>query len=184
MIIRPARPADIDQIAALHVESWRTSYGGILPDAFLDGPAEEELTTHWFDLMEGVGCGREILVADADDGLAGFVSAAPSGEDGFDAYIEHLHVRPDLKGGGIGRRLLADAVDRLVAMGFGSAYLLVFDGNRQAIAFYERLGGETVAFGMEDRAGVQVPRSRVSWPDLAVLAVACRHRQTPPEPIG
>ena len=174
MIVRPVTLSDVEAIAALHVQSWRASYRGILPDAFLDGPVEDERVSHWLELMDSAGCGRVILTAETDDGTAGFVSVAPSGEDGFDAYIEHIHVRPDLKGSGIGRRLLAEAVDKLIAMGCGSAYLLVFEGNRQAIRFYERLGGETIPFGIEDMAGVSIARSRVAWRDLPALARACR----------
>jgi len=173
MTIRTATAADLEAIAALHVQSWRTAYRGVLPDAFLDGPIEDDRTGHWHELMEGLGDERTVLVSDAEDGLAGFVSVAPSSEVGFDSYIEHIHVRPDMKGAGIGRRLLAEAVDRLIAMGCGSAYLLVFTGNSEAIRFYERLGGETVPFGMEDMAGARIPRSRVGWDNLAGLSKAC-----------
>ena len=180
MTIRPATAGDLDAIAALHVESWRASYRGILPDAFLDGAVEDDRASHWFELMATTGCGRAILVAETEDGLAGFVSVARSSEDGFDAFIEHIHVRPDLKGAGIGRRLLAEAVYRLIAMGCRSAYLLVFDGNREAIGFYERLGGETMPFGMEDIAGCSIARSRVAWQDLPALAAAASGRARHP----
>ena len=70
------RAADLDAIAALHAESWRTAYRGVLPDAFLDGPVEDDRKGHWYELMEGLGDERSVLVADAADGLAGFVSVA------------------------------------------------------------------------------------------------------------
>ncbi len=173
MTIRSATLADVDAIAALHVESWRTSYRGILPNAFLDGPVEEDRSSHWFELLEESGSDRTTLVAEGDDGIAGFVSVTRSSEDGFDAYIEHIHVRPGRKGAGLGRQLLSAAVDRLIAKGCRSAYLLVFDDNSEAIGFYERLGGETERFGVEDMAGASIPRSRVSWRDLEALGRAC-----------
>ncbi len=166
MTIRTATLDDLDAIAALHVASWRASYRGILPDAFLDGPVEEDRASHWFELLEESACERVTLVAEGEGGLDGFVSAARSSDDGFDAYIEHIHIRPDRKGAGLGRRLLAALVERLLVMGCRSAYLLVFDANSEAIAFYERLGGRTESFGMEDMAGAAIPRSRVSWRDL------------------
>lgn len=182
--IRPAAPSDVEAIAALHVQSWRASYRGILPDAFLDGPVEQDRVSHWYELMESAGCGRVILVAETDDGLAGMVSAAPSSGDGFDAYIEHLHVRPGLKGSGVGRGLLGDVTDLLLAKGCRSAYLLVFDRNTEAIGFYERLGGETEQFGQEDMAGASIARSRVAWRDLPALASACRRVSGPPQRTG
>ncbi len=174
MSIRPATLADVDAIAALHVDSWRASYRGILPDAFLDGPVEEDRASHWYELMEGVGDDRTVFVSEADDGLAGLVAVARSSEEGFDGYIEHIHVRPDLKGAGIGRQLMAAAADRLIAMGCASAYLLVFEGNRRAVRFYVALGGKSTRFGMEDMAGRSIPRLRVAWFDLSALARACR----------
>ncbi len=179
MILRPAKPDDLDAIASLHVQSWRGTYRGIMPDDFLDGPVEGDRLSHWRELMEEVGGGRIILVAEVDGALAGFVTAKPSGEDGVDAYIEHIHVRPALKGAGIGRKLLAEATDRLIGQGHGSAYLLVFSDNHQTIGFYERLGGVTTSDGTEQVAGRQIARSRVVWPNLAGLAMACRDRQMP-----
>lgn len=174
MTIRPAATSDIDAIAALHALSWRTSYRRILPNAFLDGPVEGDRTSHWCEMMEGVGEERTVFVAEAGGNLTGFVSVARSSEQGFDGYIEHIHVRPDLKGAGIGRQLMAAAADRLIAMGCGSAYLLVFDGNRRAIRFYEALGGRSSPFGMEDMAGKRISRLRTAWYDLPALAKACR----------
>lgn len=179
MVIRPAETADLNAIAALHVLSWRSTYRGILPNGFLDGPVEDNRLSHWQELIGRIGSGRTILVAEADDGLAGFVAAGPSEEDGVDAYIEQIHVRPDVKGAGIGRRLLGEAAGRLLAQGHASAYLLVFSDNRQAIRFHERLGGVTAADSMEEMAGAWIARSKVVWRDLAVLVEACRTRQLP-----
>lgn len=173
MIIRPAVVADLDAVTALHVQSWRAHYRRLLPDEFLDGPVEDDRRTHWQKAFMQSENGQMILVAEEEGALSGFVSAMPSDDTAFDAYIEHLHVRPGLIGGGIGRRLLAEAADRLIALGHCSVYLLVFSNNREAIGFYERLGGETRSFGMEDRAGARIPRSRVVWPDLTELAEAC-----------
>ena len=170
MILRPATAGDLDAISALHVESWRAHYRGMLPDEFLDGPVEEDRLSHWQHVLAQSNDKQLVLVAEADDGLAGFVSAMPSDDDAFDAYIEHLHVRPGLIGGGIGHRLLTEAAGRLVAMGHYSAYLLVFTSNRRAIGFYERLGGETTDLGMADFAGTGIPHSRLAWRDLAGLA--------------
>ena len=178
MIVRAADLRDRDAIVALHIESWRASYRGLLPDDFLDGPVEPERVEHWQNFLTSTDADRITLIAISDDVLAGFVSVARSDSGDFDAYIEHLHVRPGLKGQGIGRRLLGEAARRLVDKGYRSAYLLVFDGNADAIGFYERLGGETRSFGMEERGGKTIPRSRIGWVDLAALCRACVRRQT------
>ena len=40
--IVPANMEDAPAIAALHSESWRSAYRGLVPDAFLDGPVIDE----------------------------------------------------------------------------------------------------------------------------------------------
>lgn len=35
MMIRPATPADLPALAALHAANWRTDYAGLLPEAVL-----------------------------------------------------------------------------------------------------------------------------------------------------
>ena len=37
MRIRAAKPADAGSLARVHVDSWRSTYTGILPDEFLAG---------------------------------------------------------------------------------------------------------------------------------------------------
>ena len=36
IVIRPAQTADAPGIARVHVEAWRSTYRGIVSDAFLD----------------------------------------------------------------------------------------------------------------------------------------------------
>ena len=45
MLIREARAADVPQIARVHVDSWRTTYAGILPATFL--AASEVFEARW-----------------------------------------------------------------------------------------------------------------------------------------
>lgn len=86
--------------------------------------------------------------------------------------IDNLHVRPDLKGKGIGRALLADAMLRAQGAGLTSAYLSVLDGNHRARHFYERLGGRYAAEEMIPFAGVDLAVHWLVFDDLRTLAAA------------
>jgi ribosomal protein S18 acetylase RimI-like enzyme len=46
-VIRPAVAADVPEIAALCLHSWRQTYRGLLADDFLDGLVPEDLAVHW-----------------------------------------------------------------------------------------------------------------------------------------
>jgi ribosomal protein S18 acetylase RimI-like enzyme len=171
---RDAGPGDADAIAALHAESWRAHYRGILPDAYLDGEVFQERRAFWQAALGEPKTGDLTIVSTLATGLTGFVSVVREGEPGFGAVIENLHVRPHLCGGGLGRRLLSAAVERLVAAGVTSVCLRVFDANEAAIRFYQRLGGTPDSQGVDDFAGAQAPDTRIVWHDLAELRRACR----------
>jgi hypothetical protein len=47
MIIRSARVEDAAAIAEVHVETWRTTYAGMLPDNFLLNLSEEKYEARW-----------------------------------------------------------------------------------------------------------------------------------------
>lgn len=173
--LREGSPADAEAIASLHAESWRTAYRGILPDAYLDGPVLADRRSHWRKAL-GERTGRDILlVAELPDQQepAGFIAVWTDGRDGPGGYIDNLHVRPSLKGSGIGRRLLGEAATRLSGQGLDRAHLWVFDANRQAYDFYRRLGAQVAERGHDDFAGASIAHSRLIWQDLKALARAC-----------
>ena len=135
MRIRDAAPEDRDAIVALQVASWRDAYAAALPA----GDLGDRLAAH----LAGTWAARNFrpplltLVAEAD-GLLGFVCCLA---DRAPPYIDNLHVRPGLRSGGTGGRLMAACFDRLRAQGYRGCALTVLDGNARARAFYARLGG-------------------------------------------
>jgi GNAT superfamily N-acetyltransferase len=57
-------------------------------------------------------------------------------------YLEDLFVRPENRGEGIGRLLLANLARLAVERGCGRLEWAVLDWNQDAIGFYERLGAK------------------------------------------
>ncbi|MBO9706854.1 MAG: GNAT family N-acetyltransferase [Caulobacter sp.] len=55
-------------------------------------------------------------------------------------YLEDLFVRPDARGAGAGKALLANLARRCVAEGLGRLEWAVLDWNAPSIAFYDSLG--------------------------------------------
>lgn len=87
--------------------------------------------------------GRETFVAVIDGRRAGVISVRPD-TDYFTkhprAYVEILVVTQEAEGQGVGRALLARVEAWARANGFIEVVLDVFAGNRDAIAFYDRVG--------------------------------------------
>ena len=55
-------------------------------------------------------------------------------------YLEDLYVRPEARGGGVGKALLAHLARRCAAEGLARLEWSVLDWNAPAIAFYDSLG--------------------------------------------
>ncbi|HXQ64128.1 MAG TPA: ribosomal protein S18-alanine N-acetyltransferase [Steroidobacteraceae bacterium] len=82
-----------------------------------------------------VGYACRVLIA--GDGIGGYgIMSMGAGE----AHILNVCVRADLRGQGIGRRLLRWFLDEARSAGHGWAFLEVRPSNRPAIRLYESLG--------------------------------------------
>lgn len=166
-IFRPATPADAVTIAELHAASWRIAYRGLLLDQYLDNDLAGERRTYWSKKVLSLTDKEFIILATDDhDHALGFVAVMDEPELGYSALVDNLHVRPDLKGQGIGKALMQSAARQLSASGRTSYYLWVLNGNDPAFRFYASIGGiesdeRTVHFGGKD-----VKATRFVWPNF------------------
>lgn len=60
-------------------------------------------------------------------------------------YLEDLYVRPEHRGSGLGKALLATLAEACVAQGYGRLEWAVLDWNRPSIDFYESLGARPMS---------------------------------------
>ncbi len=169
---RAATAADAAGIAALHADSWRRHYRGAYPDAYLDGDVGADRLAVWTErLAHPAPADRTTVVVDADGRIAGFVHTILHEDPEWGALLDNLHVRSDLKGTGIGTRLVAQSAAAVVAAPpVTGLYLWVLDGNDAARAFYAARGGAFVGQEPFDTpGGGRAIGLRVSWPDPSVL---------------
>lgn len=110
MTVRPAMLSDAIAIADLHAESWRSTYRGILGDAFLDGPVIQDRRKLWEARLSRSPMPDTQLVRVIEDGgvLTAFVCALLDADPEWGALLDNLHVSPSSKGQGLGRRLMAE----------------------------------------------------------------------------
>ncbi len=173
-VVRQASKQDAQAVTDLHVASWRASYRGVLPDTYLDGDVESERLSHWKQTLRALEPKDLVLLAESTQGLCGFISVYWHKDRDYDAYLDNLHVRPGLRGSGIGRRLLASALEPLIAGGAKSLCLWAFDQNEGAMRFYQRLGGLVVERGFDDFAGANAPHTKIAWTDLPAFLDTCQ----------
>lgn len=135
----------------MHVQAWRETYAGLLPQAMLDGLSVEERVALWRTLLEAGG--PTVLVAENDGEIVGFGSAGPARETllGTSGEVTAIYLLDSVKRMGIGSRLMRRLFDALAADGHDTAGLWALESNRPAIAFYEAMGG-TLGEAVKDAA--------------------------------
>jgi len=173
LAIRPATPDDALRLAAIHCESWRDAYAGVLDPAYLAGPIEQERRDLWQERFASPSLAQCVLVAELPGtGPVGFICLYRNQDPEWGSLIDNLHVVPSLRGQSIGRHLMrAGAQAMLASAASPGIHLWVFEANIAGRRFYERLGGRVVERYLETELPTP-PETyilRVFWEDLAAL---------------
>ena len=163
--VRLAKRADGAAIGRVHVETWRDTYAGVLPDWMLVRMTAEAEGRKWINAIGG----RDIvLVAETDAGeIVGFGNCGPARPFGlpFTGEVYTLYVLPDFQGAGLGGRLLRALFGKLTGAGHRSAVIWVLEANPSRF-FYEAMGGRRVAERAERLWGVTLPQAAYGWNEL------------------
>ncbi|MEI2277338.1 GNAT family N-acetyltransferase [Paenarthrobacter ilicis] len=133
---RPATVEDAEAMALMHVQSWRESYGHLLPAEFF-AKQEAGLPERIARYRKFIAAGHtRVLAHDPEGELVGLGAAGPGTDDDSPCATElfMLYTLERVHGRGVGQGL----VDALI--GDGPAYLWVLDDNPRAEAFYRRNG--------------------------------------------
>jgi L-amino acid N-acyltransferase YncA len=164
-MIRVATPSDIRAIAEVQVDSWRSTYRGIIPDDYLDGLSYEHRERVWRVFFGSRQDGKEMFVAvDENGAVIGFACGGPQNgtTPGFQGELYAIYLRDEAKGRGHGRALL-DAVARfLIANGVRSMLIWVLADNPSR-KFYEACGGHEAAHKKVVIGGAELEEVGYGW---------------------
>jgi ribosomal protein S18 acetylase RimI-like enzyme len=164
LIIRAADIDDAPAIARVHVDTWRTTYTGIIPQHYLDSLTVQNRSVGWVRLLERTA-GLTTLVSEDHDGrIVGFISTGPlrHRDPRFQAEISSLYVLKRYQGANHGRRLFLAAADRMAKAGYKGLFLWVL-ANNPARGFYEGLGGVQVSEAHRSFAGKPLHEIGYGW---------------------
>jgi GNAT superfamily N-acetyltransferase len=132
--------SDISALAHSDHHDWLPLWQGYL--TFYESTLPDEVTETTFERLTR-GEGMYGAIARDDHGRAvGFVNwlthASTWNPSGY-CYLEDLFVAPDVRGGGVGRSLIAHVRDWAEAAGCGKVYWLTQETNTVGRALYDRL---------------------------------------------
>jgi len=168
--IRKAGVEDARAIVFIKVESWRTTYGGIVPDAYLAAMDAESQVKGWQESLQS----SEVIALVAEDaaGMFGFVCGGKTREEigGYDAELYAIYLLKDRQRRGAGRQLACTLAEALRGRGFKSMVVWVLEENRPAVAFYKGLGAVQVSQKRIEIGGADLSDVCLGWASVQSLS--------------
>lgn len=142
--VRRARLEDAGALGAIHVNSWRAAYRGLVEQSVLDALSIDARSEQWRGwLATPTTPAHRHHVLEVDGVVAGFAVTRPSVEEGAadDAFnLAAIYLSPEYFGRGLAAPLLAVALGEVAAQGARTVSLWVLEANARARKFYENWG--------------------------------------------
>ncbi len=147
-MIRAAVAADIPDLARVHVDAWRQTYAGHVPDALLAPERVEFRARMWTAILAG-GEGPYLALVATDDGGAlaalGLFMPATEAPAGWDHEIRSLYLLRHVQRRGLGAKMLAQGRNWVRARGGCNLMAWALDANTGAQDFYHATGAVEIA---------------------------------------
>ena len=153
----------------MHVESWRSTYRGLMPDAVLDSLSVEQRAEFWRGVLER-SKKQFVFVAEDEGRIVGFVNGGPEQEADphYTAELYALYLLKAHQGRGCGKALFRATVKTFVERGHTAMLLWVLSSNPSS-GFYEAQGGRYLKTKPFDIGGETLTEVAYGWDDLPSL---------------
>lgn len=174
-IVRDGRDGDIARITAIYALEVRDGSASFE----LEPPDEDEMRRR-FRAIRDAGL-PYLVAADAGGHILGYAYAGPyRPRPAYGATVEDsVYVADEARGQGIGRKLLAELIDRCRRAGKREMIAIIGDtGNHGSIALHEALGFRLVGTLR------QVGRKHDRWIDTVLMQLALHHERDEEPPAN
>jgi ribosomal protein S18 acetylase RimI-like enzyme len=161
LVLREATVDDLRALAELHVHTFNETHVG----PFGSGPTYSTRERQWREKLAERDATHFVLVLEtAARQLVGFIWCHPTnGDPRWAARLNKIYLLREYQRRGLGKRMVAAAVDRLLEHGLTSMVLFTEVDNEPACNFYEQLGGARQLNERGDFGGMY------GWTDLRKL---------------
>jgi L-amino acid N-acyltransferase YncA len=168
VIIRKPEKSDVGEMAKVHVDSWKTTYKGIVAEEYLQTLKYENREKLWAQALSIEP--RHIWVAEVQNKVVGFASGGKerTGKYGYDGELYAIYILEEFQQKGIGKSLLRALADELSNSQYKSMLVWVIADN-PSISFYQSLNPIEV-----DHEQVEIGRETYKeiaygWSDITKL---------------
>jgi GNAT superfamily N-acetyltransferase len=131
MDVRLAIPGDECAIAEVHVESWKTTYQGIVDENYLQSLSKSSRAEMWKGVIERGFNESCLFVALIDGKVVGFASGGPerTKKYGIDTELYAIYLLKENQGRGIGKKLIQEVASFLMEKDHSSMLVWVLTEN-------------------------------------------------------
>lgn len=166
MKIRIATIEDAYAIAKVHVDSWKTTYKGIIPDHFLKSLTYEERTELWKQniIREDI----YIIVAENNNGdIIGFADAwkRDNNLELNSCDLTSIYLLEEYHGIGVGKALMKELFIYFKKMGYSKIFVDVLEDNNTK-HFYEYYNAQYVKNVQIKIGGKLLNESTYMWHEV------------------
>jgi L-amino acid N-acyltransferase YncA len=140
--VRPAHDSDVEAMAAIYVDAARAGWAHIFDEPSLKAiePPADRLSGE----LASTDSRQQVLVAEREGRVIGFAVVRPSRDPDVDSVrvgeLDQFYCDPAAWGQGVGRQLMAAAIDTLRENRFTEATLWVAELNHRPRRIYEVAG--------------------------------------------
>jgi GNAT superfamily N-acetyltransferase len=173
--LRRGNAADLPAIARILVDTWRTTFHGRLPAAFLDSLDYRQQEERHRQTMARQDCSY-FVAATPSGRLLAFASGGPDrrADARCAAELYAIYVRVESQRKGLGRRLADAVANDQASHGRRSLRVEVLALNPFG-RFYQRLGGHAEAADPVELGGKLLEQAAFVWNDIASLRTESWH---------
>ncbi|HZH29438.1 MAG TPA: GNAT family N-acetyltransferase [Pyrinomonadaceae bacterium] len=163
---REATVSDCPSVARVHVQSWKESFAGIVPQIFLDKMSVEQ-RARAFEAGFSADSYKMYVAEAAGRGVVGFADFGEPRElvDKYEGELYAIYLVSEFQRKGIGERLFNLGVDFFIGRGKSSMYLLALEASPYRL-FYEKMGGRVVGKKQVEIEGVTYGELVYGWNSL------------------
>jgi GNAT superfamily N-acetyltransferase len=159
---------DAEPIASVHVASWRSTYTGIVPDAYLASLNVAARAEMW---GQQISAGKSVIfIAQSETAIIGFAAGGRLREPigSYDSELYAIYLTSENQGKGLGHILVRAVANALRENGFQSMAVWVLEKN-PAVSFYKALGGMQIAQKQIEIGGIFLEELAFGWTSLTAF---------------